>query len=313
MNTNNQFDCIGFGLATLDYICLVDEIANYDQSIMISDIKFLGGGVVPTALAALQRLGGKSSFISLLGDDWIGKEIIKGLKQEGIDCSGVGFTNKALSTFSFIQVNNKSGKRAIACYPGSSLLLKFEDKDKGLVKKGRILHLDGVYPVQDLAAAEFAKKNNVKVMLDASLLLEGTNKLLSSIDYLIISESFLLKYSKNKDIVYSLNKIYSEYKPEILVTTLGERGSAAFIDGEVVYIDAFSIDAVDTTGAGDVYHGAFIFGLTKNWDLKDIIIFSSAVAALKCRDYGGRKGIPDYKTTLNFLNEKGFDINRLKQ
>ncbi len=312
MNTNKKFDCVGFGTATLDYICLIDEIADYDRSAFISDVKFHGGGVAPTALAAIQRLGGRSAFLGLLGEDWIGKEIIKGLKKEGIDCSGIAFTNKASSPFSFIQVNKKNGDRAIAYFPGSTSLLKFEDDKKDMVKKCKILLLDGIDPVQGLKAARFAKKNNARVMLDASVLPGGINKLLLSVDYLITSKSFLLEYSGNEDIDYSLNRLYRESKPEILVTTLGERGSAAFINGKVVYIDTFKVDAKDTTGAGDVFHGAFIFGINKKWDLKDIIIFSSAVAALKCREYGGREGIPDYENTLKFLNEKGFDINRFK-
>ncbi len=312
MSTNKKFDCIGFGTATLDYICLIDEIADFDQSAFISDVKFFGGGVAPTALAAIQRLGGRSSFIGLLGEDWIGKEIIKGLKKEGIDCSGIGFTDKVSSPFSFIQVSKKNGDRAIAYFPGSTRLLKFENTKKDLVKECKILLLDGIDPVQSLEAARFAKKNDVAVMLDASVLTEGTNKLLLNIDYLITSQSFLLEYSGSEDIDYSLNRMYGEFKPEILVTTLGERGSAAFINGKVVYTDTFKVDAKDTTGAGDVFHGAFVFGINKKWDLKDIIIFSSAVATLKCREYGGREGIPDYESTLRFLNEKGFDINRFK-
>lgn len=103
MNVNN-FDVVGFGSAAIDYICLIDDIANYNQATIISDVKFFGGGCVPTALVALQRLGGKSAFISLLGDDWIGKEIIKGLEKENIYCGGIELNECILSPFSFMQI-----------------------------------------------------------------------------------------------------------------------------------------------------------------------------------------------------------------
>jgi len=307
-----NFDAIGFGSATLDYICLVNSIANYHQSIFISDVKFFGGGCVPTALVALQRLGGKSAFISLLGDDWIGKEIIKGLKKENIYCGGIELTECVLSPFSFIQVNERFGKRSIAYYPGSNKLLKFDKKAEELVSKGKILIIDGFIPQEDLKAAKYAHDNGVKVMLDANIILDGTKDLLPYIDYLITSEAFLFEYSEKKGIEFSLKKIYRDAKPEILVTTFGSKNSVAFIDSKIVYVDSFSVDVLDTTGAGDVYHGAFLYGIIKGWGVKDIMIFSSAVSAIKCKSYGGRQGIPDYKSTVDFLKERGISIERFR-
>lgn len=308
----NKFDAIGFGSATLDYICLVNSIANYHQSIFISDVKFFGGGCVPTALITLQRLGGESAFISLLGDDWIGKEIVKGLEKENICCGGIELTEYILSPFSFIQVNERFGKRAIAYHPSSNKLLKFNKTAGELVKKGKILLIDGFIPQEDLKAAKYAHNNGVKVMLDANIILDGTEDLLPYIDYLITSESFLFEYLGKKDIEFSLKKIYRDIKPEILVTTLGRKGSVAVINNEIVYVDSFNVDVLDTTGAGDVYHGAFLFGVIKGWSIKDIMIFSSAVSAIKCKSYGGRQGIPDYESTVNFLKERGISIERFR-
>jgi sugar/nucleoside kinase (ribokinase family) len=307
-----SFDVIGFGSATLDYICIVDGIANHGQAIFISDVKIFGGGCVPTALVTLERFGVKTAFVSLLGNDWIGKEIIKGLERENINCNAIEFTEKISSPFSFIQVNRNLGTRAIAYYPGSSKFLKFDGSAKKLIRNAKILHIDGFTPEEDLKAADFARSNKVKVMLDANMLLNGTKELLSSVDYLITSEAFLFEYSNMQDVSLSLKKIYKDFKPEILVTTLGEKGSVAVIDGKIVFIDSFNVNVVDTTGAGDVYHGAFLFGILNNWNIGDIIIFSSAVSAINCTSYGGRKGIPDYETTIDFLNKRGISIERFK-
>lgn len=310
---NDHFDVAGFGSATLDYVCLVGSIANYNQSIFITDVKFFGGGCVPTALVALQRLGRKSAFVSLLGDDWIGKEIIKDLEHEGIYCDETKLMRDESSPFSFIQVNRKLGERAIAFYPGASRLIRFDESVKELIRRSEILLVDGFTPAEDLKAAKFAHKNRKKVMLDANIILDGTKELLPYIDYLITSKAFLFEYSEVENVSFSLKKVYDDLKPEILVTTLGAEGSAGVIDSEIVYVKTFDdVKVVDTTGAGDVYHGAFLFGIMNKWDIKDIMIFSSAVSSIKCKSYGGRTSIPDYKTTMNFLKERGVEIDKFK-
>jgi sugar/nucleoside kinase (ribokinase family) len=307
MNDDKYFDAVGFGITTLDYVCLVDRISTYNKQANISDVKFLGGGIVSTALVTIQRLGGNTAMYTVLGNDYIAKEISKELKQEGIDCSFIDYENDVLSTFSFIQVNKKSGKRAISYYSGSGSLLKFSNKVKNIIKKGKILLLDGMSPKENLKAAIFAHENNVKVMLDAHIVLKGTKELLSNVDYLITSESFLFEYTKNKNIESGLKELYRNYNPDILVTTLGKKGSVALVNNKLISSEIFSVKVKDTTGCGDVYHGAFLYGLLKKWDLKDIMVFATAVSSIKCMYYGGRIGIPDFKKTINFLNDFGVD------
>ncbi|MCL4376893.1 MAG: carbohydrate kinase family protein [Actinobacteria bacterium] len=310
---NTQFDVAGFGIATLDYICLVDEVANFNNSIFISDVNFFGGGVVPTALVALQRLGGKSAFVTSLGKDWTGKEIIKGLKKEKIDCSGVDFVDNIHSPFSFVQVTRSLGERAIAFYPGSSSLLKFTERAKYLISKSKILHLDGLKPEENLKAAEFARKHGLKVMIDTNKVMEGTKRLLANADYLILPQSFLYDYTGLKDIKDALLRIKKEYDPEILVVTIGIEGSLALVNNGFLYVKTFKeIERKDTTGAGDVYHGAFLFGIIHGWSVKDIMVFSSAASSIKCMSYGGRNGIPNFDATMRFLKEHDIDIKNFR-
>lgn len=310
---NTQFDAAGFGIAALDYICLVDEVANFNNAIFISDVKFFGGGVVPTALVALQRLGGKSAFVTSLGKDWIGKEIIHGLMEEKIDCSGIDFVDNVHSPFSFVQVTKSHGERAIAFYPGSSVLLKFTERAKYLISKSKILHLDCLKPEENLKAAEFAHKQGIKVMIDANKVLEGTKRLFENADYLILPQSFLYDYTGLKDIKDALRKINREYKHEILVATLGIEGSLALINNDFLHVETFKeVERKDTTGAGDVYHGAFLFGIIHGWSVKDIMVFSSAVSSIKCMSYGGRNGIPDFDAAMKFLKEHDIDIKNFK-
>lgn len=310
MNNSESFDAVGFGITTLDYICTVDRLTNYQKFSTIKDVKFFGGGCVSTALVALNRLGGSSSLITLLGDDWVGKEVLKGLKEESIDCGGVVYEKDQLTTFSFIQVSSRQGKRAIAYFPGCGEKLKFNDKAKEIVKKSKILILDGILPQEGLKAAKFARGNGVKVMLDCNVFNNGTKELLSYIDYLITSESFLYDYSRTRDVGNALKKLNEDYNPEILVATLGRKGSVTLVNGEIKKIGIFDVKVKDTTGCGDVYHGAFLFGLLRKWDLIDIMTFATAVSSAKCMHFGGRPGIPNFKKTIEFLESFGIDSKR---
>ena len=96
--------------------------------------------------------------------------------------------------------------------------------------------------------------------------------------------------------------------PRIFVETVGEEGSYTITREEQFHTPAFPVDVVDTTGAGDVFHGAYIVGMLHGWDLRQIAQFSTAVSALKCTRLGGRAGIPDLASTLHFLQERHIDI-----
>ncbi len=307
-----EYDATGLGVTTLDYICIVDKIASYKKQALVDDLKLFGGGCVSTALVTVQRLGGKTALISCLGNDQIGKNILLELEEEGIDCSGIEIKDNIASTFSFIQVSKKLGKRAIAFFPGSSLLLKFNKKAEDIIKRSKVLILDGERPTEDIKAAKFAHQNNIKVMLDCNSFIKGTAQLLSHIDYIITSESFLYDFSSEKDVNSSLKKISKEYNPLLVVATLGNKGSIALINGKIVKVGIYTVKVKDTTGCGDVYHGAFIFGLLKNWDVIDIMKFATAVSSMKCMHYGGRPGIPNFKDTLHFLKEHGENIEKFK-
>ena len=312
MKSKKAFDVIGFGTATLDYICFVDNISDFEKYSLVKDLQLHGGGCVPTAFAALQRLGGTSAFATTLGNDWIGKFILEGLEKENIDCSSIEFCSNISSPFSFVQVDIKSGKRAITYNPGSTKMLKFKDSYKDLIKSGNILFIDGLIPRENQKFVEFAKENNIEIMIDAHIWLDGTDKLLRNIDYLISPISFIEEYTRSDDIDYSIRKVSKDFNPKTLVVTLGDKGAVTIKDNAVIYVDGFNIDAKDTTGAGDVFHGAFLFGLTKKWDLIDMITFSSAVSAVKCMKGGGREGIPDYNGVISFLKKHNMDTTRFR-
>ncbi|GAH00422.1 unnamed protein product, partial [marine sediment metagenome] len=117
-------------------------------------------------------------------------------------------------------------------------------------------------------------------------------------------------YTKTSNVKKALRKLYKDYQPEVIVATLGKNGSITLINDQIKQIEIFDVKVKDTTGCGDVYHGAFLFGLLKKWQLLDIMTFATAVASIKCMHYGAKQGIPDFEKTINFLKEFGINMDK---
>jgi ribokinase len=141
------------------------------------------------------------------------------------------------------------------------------------------------------------------VVMDAGTLREGYRELVSMVDVLIASERFGSALVGTDKPVDKALEALSQWGPKEVVITLGPKGSIGWSGGERASQKAFPIDAVDTTGAGDVYHGAYIYGLLRGWNMAECMRFASAVSALKCMEIGARKGIPTLEETLNFMKK----------
>jgi sugar/nucleoside kinase (ribokinase family) len=124
--------------------------------------------------------------------------------------------------------------------------------------------------------------------------------LIKEIDFVVTSGRFPALFTGISDREKALTEL-QKHTPGFLCATLGHDGAVALVEGEFVYVKGFEVKAVDTTGAGDVFHAGFIYGLLQNWELLDILRFANAVAALKCRDLGGRRGIPTFEEIRKLL------------
>jgi ribokinase len=174
--------------------------------------------------------------------------------------------------------------------------------DEAYLTSGKMLHLDGIDHDAALWAARQAHAHGTPVCLDAG----GPNPhlldLLPYIDVLIAAEAFVEDIAGSDDIETGARTL-RDCGPGIVVTTRGNKGSYSLIGDQSFFTDPFMVDVVDTTGAGDVFHGAYIFGLLQDWDHRSIARFAGATAALKCRKLGGRAGIPTLDTVMAFLHE----------
>lgn len=298
---SKDIQVIGLGQACLDCLAGIPSYPPEDDKVELSDIQFQCGGPASTALVTLARLDIPTAFFGSISDDPYGVEILKGLNNESIETSHLKITPGYTSQFAFIAITEKSGNRTIFWHRGSVPPLKPADVDLRSYSGAKILHLDDVMIEASMAAVHEAKNIGLKVVMDAGTMREGTGELASLVDILIASQKFAESLSgPGVSPEVALDDL-RQLGPKEVVITLGSEGSIGWDGEKVIYQKAFPVEAKDTTGAGDVYHGAYIYGQLQGWNMAACMHFASAVSAIKCKEIGARKGIPHMDEVRAFM------------
>lgn len=301
---------VGLGYCCVDFIGLVPRIPSIDESVRMLESTKQGGGVVATAIVTLARLGVKTCFLGCVGDDDNGRFVISDLKNEGVNISKMIIVPNLRTSFSYILIDKSTGKRTIAYYY-DSLLLKYLAKiDMELIKEANVLHIDGAHEAS-IRAAKIAKKAGVTVSCDTAGYAPDYHKILKFIDVFIPSIDMAQLLTGKMDPIEAAKKLLRA-GPSIVGVTLGDQGSICVTKDRVIRKPAFKVNVMDTTGAGDIYHGAFIFGLLQEWPLDIVVEFSNAVSAIKCEKLGGRAGIPTLSQVESFLRNHGIKLPPVK-
>jgi ribokinase len=234
----------------------------------------------------------------------VGAKIRGSLAHEGIDCAGVIVRREAVSQTAFIVVERESGRRTIFWRRPSGAPLAPAELAKGFLEGSDFLLLDGLMAEASLHAARQARERGVPVMLDAGKVRPGMLETARLCDYVVAGEQFAHDLGwDGRDA--SLAELAQRVTPGVLTVTLGARGSITCLRREIIRQPACTVAAVDTTGAGDVFHGGYVYGLLQGWELPATLRFASAMAALKCRKLGGRAGIPTLAEINEFLAGEG--------
>ncbi|MEW6669649.1 MAG: PfkB family carbohydrate kinase [Thermodesulfobacteriota bacterium] len=300
MHAPGESVVVGLGQASFDYLGRLSSFPAEDEKVELAAIEGQCGGPASTALVALTRLGIKTSFLGSISDDLSGTEILKGLEQEGVDATFLKVRPGYTSQLAFIAITQESGKRTIFWHRGSTPPLRKEEVDLSVFPIAQVLHLDGLMIEASLEAARQARKRGMKVVMDAGTLREGSLDLLSQVHTVIASERFAAPLLAGEASPEKALKALSRFGPQEVIITLGSRGSVGLNGVHVIHQEAVPIRAMDTTGAGDVYHGAYIYGMLRGWPMSECMRFASIAAALKCREPGARKGIPRLEEILTF-------------
>ncbi len=295
-----DFDCLGFGICAADYLCLVPEYPKLDEKTETVQFSKQGGGPVATALVTLARMNYQTAFIGKIGSDFNGQFVIEQFAEEGVNTSGIIIDNTMPTNQAFIWIDKKSGKKSIVLNGNLYRPVLEDEINFDHVNSIKYLLVDGRDTAGTFKAINWAKNLGAKIVLDAGSPRTSTEELLKSVDYPIVSQSFCHNYLKTRDYQKGVKKLLA-YGVTAAVITCGADGCYGGDKSGIYYQEPFNIDVVDTTGAGDVFHGAFITGLLRNWGLPKILKFASATAALKCTKLGGREGIPDFSTVKSYL------------
>jgi sulfofructose kinase len=297
---DKPFDVVGMGLNSVDFLTVVPEFPAANSKMKMLQFSKQGGGQVATAMVALSRWGVKTKYIGKVGAEELGQFSLHSIRQEGVDVSSVTIEPNATNQFATIIVDGSTGDRTILWNRDDRLMYREGELRKEELCRGKLLHLDGHDIHAAIQCVRWAKEERIFTVVDLDKVEPLTSALIKEIDFLITSSRFPALYtgiSDQKDAFLELQK----HTHGFLCATLGHSGAMALVNGEFLYAEGFKVEAVDTTGAGDVFHGGFIYGLLQNWEVEEILRFANAVAALKCLDLGGRRGIPTLEKAQRFM------------
>lgn len=307
MKPINHPVAVAVGHVCSDTLCVLDGFPKENTSNRIQDTDRQSGGGASQAIVAFARLGGNAGYLGVLGDDSNGDFVFEGLQQEHVDTSHVVRAH-GQNAFSIVCVNRNNASRTLINYHDRLPALAFSQDQVEYICGATYLHLDGSKYENAIRAAHIAKQGKVTVSLDGSSM-QKDNKLNIDLaklaDILIMNEVYPCRLMEDNNRERALLEI-AKWGAEVVVSTSGEEGCLAVVDGKVISFPAYRVEAIDTTGAGDVFHGAFLRACDLQYPFHEAIRFSSAVSAINCMSLGGRRGIPSLHQTLQFMAEHEF-------
>lgn len=282
-------DVVGVGLNATDILIPVKDFPASGSKVEIHSASPMLGGQVASAMAACQQWGLSTRYVGKFGDDYFAQLHQAEFQRLGVE-THLATAPGATSQQAYILVD-RHGERTVLWKRDPSIALVPEELQQEWIETAGILLVDGHDTPAATQAARWARAANIPVVADLDELYPGVEHLLPNIDYLITSRDIPGKLTETNDLHVSLPELFHRYNSRLTAATLGSEGVLAYDGHNFTYCPAFQINAADTTGAGDTFHAAFIFGLRQAWPLERQLIFASAAAALNCTALGARGGI----------------------
>ena len=301
--SGRQFDAVGFGLNAVDHLIVVPQYPNFDTKIRLLEHKQAAGGQAATTMVALRRLGLRTVYAGRFGSDAEGQFGFQALKSEDVNMEFAEVVEGAQNQIAFIIVDARNGERTIIWDRDDRLSYKPDEAPLAVASLGRVMHLDAHDPPACARLARVAHEAGTIVTADIDNIYEGLPELLPLIDVLIGSREFPRRLTGIDDERASLIELKSRYGCGIVGLTKGRGGALIYCEGQFVESPAYEVPGGcrDTTGAGDAFHGGFLFGLLSGEDVDMSLRLANAVAALKCRAPGARTAMPSSGELSEFL------------
>jgi sulfofructose kinase len=284
----SDFDVVGVGLNATDTLILLPHFPAYAGKEPFRQEILSTGGQVASAMVACARLGLRVKYIGTVGDDHRGEIQLQSLRESGINIDDVDIRKNCPNQTAYILIDEATGERTVLWQRNDCLKLEPKHIRPEMIQNARLLHIDGHDTAAVARAAEIARAAGIPVTIDVDTVYHGFEKVLRNVDYLVTSSEFPSRWTAESDPFRALEMIQDEYGMRVASMTLGAHGALARFEGKFHYSPAFVVNCVDTTGAGDIFHGAFCHGVLQNWNIGEILEFSNAMAALNCTALGAR-------------------------
>jgi sulfofructose kinase len=289
MTISPKLDVVGVGLNATDTLIPVAHYPSRGSKIEFRSAKVLPGGQVATAMIACQLWGLRARYVGKVGDDIAAELHRSEFSRLGVEAHL--FTAPGChSQQAFILVDD-GGERTVLWKRDDRLTLRPEELQRDWIVNSRALHVDGHDTAAAVTAAGWARAVGVPVVADLDELYPGVEKLLNSVDYLITSRDIPGRLTEERDLRKSLPVLQKRFGARLTAATLGEDGVLAWDGRQFHYAAAFCVQPADSTGAGDIFHAGFIYGLLQGWPFERQLDFACAAAALNCTAIGARGGI----------------------
>lgn len=303
-----KHEIVGIGACVLDTLITLPVYPQEDTKLGALSTRLSGGGPTATGLVAAARLGADTCFLGNLSTDSAGDFLLRDFERHAVSTEFITRYGGYRSFTSNIWLSQKDATRTCVFDKGSLPPLCLSEQQLDGVAQAQLLMVDGNELSAACRAAAHARDCGVRVVYDCGGLYDGVEQLLALTDIMIPSEEFALAHTGAPDAMTAAQALLRRYQPEMVVVTCGGRGGV-YLDKSIAgEYPVFKVSAVDTNGAGDVFHGAFAAGLLRGLGLRECCVFASAVSALKCTGFGARESIPDMETTLRFLKENGYEL-----
>ena len=301
-------EIVGIGANVFDTLYTLDKFPTEDTKMRANSVKSCGGGPCATGLVAAAKLGASCAFIGNIGGDSGAKFLKEDFERYGVDTEYIKIKPGFDSFCSVLWLSKENASRTCVFYRGNVPPTELDEEAKRAIADAKVMMVDGNDMDAAVEGAKLARANGTKVLYDAGGLYAGVERLLPYADILIPSEEFSLGHTGADSAEAAAKILFERYSPEVVVITRGKKGGIIYDGKNLESYPAFSVDAVDSNGAGDVFHGAFAFAITKNMCYNKACVFSSAVSALKCTGVGARESVPTLEAVKKFMKENGYEF-----
>ncbi len=294
MTESSLVDLVGVGLNATDTVIPVTDFPVRGSKVEFRNTSVLPGGQVATTVVACQSWGLKTRYVGKLGEDDAAAIHRKAFADAGVDTRIL--TVPGGSSAQSIILVDSGGERTVLGRRDDRLILRPADLNRDWITSARVLHVDGYDTAAATLAATWARAAGIPVVADLDELYPGVEDLLQNVDYLIASRDFPCRLMTENNLERALFRMQERFGSLLTAATLGEDGVLAWNGQRFLHTAAFQVPVVDTTGAGDIFHAGFIYGLLQDWPLDRQFDFASAAAALNCSSVGARGGIQSLGT-----------------